>query len=214
MKFIKLFIFGGIILSVVVWVAVGWKKTNGYCHEAPVGLGCINLWEKTGKDVDQNDPCHKLLLCIRKSNLVCYYWGTDEYSTCEKDYEVKKLQAFIPVVMTVETTGGLCSEGRVCGSQVVIRGDGSVTYENQNKPAVMLVSDVQQLKKLVTKANIDQLKTKKFTGTCPTASDGQEIVYKFILNKNEESIDSCEYEIPQDNPLIQQVNLILEKAGK
>jgi hypothetical protein len=213
MKLTRIFFWTVIFALGLGLVAAGWKKTNGLCHEAPKYSGCINMWEQTGLIFrTKYDPCGSLLRCERQSNLKCEYGETEEYRSCRRDYESKKLNSeSVATVAVIETTGGLCPGGVVCGSKLVVRSDGSVTKDGIL--IIMLPDEIDQLQKRVTSENIRLLKEKKFTGTCPTAYDGQEVIYKFYPGNKEERIASCEYEISVNNPLIKQTELILQKSG-
>ncbi len=197
----------------IILVAGGWKKTNGFCHKAPRLSGCINMWEQEGMIYRQiYDPCSNLLQCGRQVNLRCDYGVTEEYKTCRENYEGRKIDTeSLSLIAIVEASGGLCPGGVVCGSKISVRNDGSVTTTEGK--LVMLPAEVLQLQEVMTIENLNKLKAQKFTGTCPSAYDGQEVVFKFYPGRGEEKIGSCEYAIPEDNPLMKQMELVMQKAG-
>lgn len=105
-------------------------------------------------------------------------------------------------LVTVTTRGGECMDGP-CGSTIVIERDGRI---HQTAPAVavigLLPSDVlSALDASVRAADFGVIRSRPFTGECPVAFDGQEIVYEFGAPRGVERIASCETEIDPDNPV-------------
>lgn len=116
-------------------------------------------------------------------------------------------------LIIVERSGGLCPDGRVCEDRITIYGNGEMTRSRTGETAAISSDEVRGLSSAITKKNIEELKRKKFSGLCPTAYDGMETVYIFVVEGKEERISSCEYEIPADNLLIGLVVKAVETAG-
>jgi hypothetical protein len=119
-----------------------------------------------------------------------------------------------PLVI-VETRGGECPNG-ACGTRIVIETDGRV---HASAPAPielrhLTVDMVEALGKEVGRADFARLRTKSFTGTCPTTYDGQETVYTFATTTGTERIASCEFVVDPANPLFAAVGAALVSAGR
>jgi hypothetical protein len=73
-----------------------------------------------------------------------------------------------------------------------------------------------ELAELEQQINTDfvALKSKKFTGECPTANDGDEATYTFYTKAGFEVIASCKVAIDQKSALFLTVEEIYEKYRK
>ena len=58
-------------------------------------------------------------------------------------------------------------------------------------------------------ADFEAIRSHPFRGECPTAFDGQEVIYTFATPSGPERISSCEVEIEPEDPLFAAVNGIL-----
>ena len=85
--------------------------------------------------------------------------------------------------------------------------DGSVLIDNNLK----IKTDLTKLTSLINTANFEEIRSKKFTGTCPTAYDGQEAIYTFYTLTETQTVSSCEFEIDNQSPLFSEINQILSK---
>lgn len=117
------------------------------------------------------------------------------------------------VMAMVERSGGLCPGNRACGDKITIYRDGKMTKAGTGEEVKMATEDAEKLRNAITKKNVEMLKLKKFTGLCPTAYDGMEVSYIFVVDGKEERISSCEYEISEASLLIGLVVQALQTAG-
>jgi len=62
-----------------------------------------------------------------------------------------------------------------------------------------------------TWANRAALKSHPFTGQCPIAFDGQELIFEFSVGTGTQRIASCEVDIDWGNPLFLAVGVALGK---
>jgi hypothetical protein len=113
-------------------------------------------------------------------------------------------------LVTVEAHGGMCLEGE-CRSFVAIEADGLVhqiePVEAEIHRATNEAIDVYRAALAIT--DFDLIRSRQFTGECPTAFDGQELIYTFATPAGPERISSCETEINPEDPLFTAVNGIL-----
>lgn len=142
-----------------------------------------------------------------------FFGITIMYYTPSKKEENKPNNAIsnnsLETLLTIDSRGGLCPYGE-CNSKIEIRENSSYTYKfGDGKEVVgeLLISDVNNLAKLIKKEDFVSIKSKKFTGTCPTAYDGQELIYTFFPSK--ETISSCTYAISGDSPLFKLIGSLL-----
>ena len=114
-------------------------------------------------------------------------------------------------LLTVTTRGGLCVDGP-CGSTIVIERDGRIhqvapqAADLGTLPAGLLGS----LEAAVKTTSFDAMRARKFTGECPTAYDGQEVIYEFGTPTGTERIASCETEIDPNQPVFAAVRAALQ----
>jgi hypothetical protein len=83
-------------------------------------------------------------------------------------------------LVTVTTRGGECVNGP-CGSTIVIERNGRV---HQTAPAsaelgALPANALTALDAAVRTTDFETVRHRKFTGECPTAFDGQEVIYEF-----------------------------------
>jgi hypothetical protein len=113
-------------------------------------------------------------------------------------------------LVTMTTRGGECPEG-MCGSAVVIERDGRV-HRNAPDPAELGTvppTVLATLDTLVRTADFDAIRARPFTGTCPMAYDGQEVVYEFGAPGGTQRVASCETEIDPNQPVFAAVTVAL-----
>lgn len=113
-------------------------------------------------------------------------------------------------LVTVETRGGLCADGP-CGTTIVIERDGRVHQAAKPPndlgtvpPAVLATLDAA-----IRITDYAALRSHAFTGQCPTAYDGQEIVFEFGAPSGGERIATCEVEVDFGSPLFRAVSTAL-----
>lgn len=105
-------------------------------------------------------------------------------------------------LLTVEARGGHCREGP-CESVLVIERDGRV---HRTKPQAEEVGrlepgQVAALEAAIRAADFERIQGRPFTGECPTAYDGQELVYEFSAGTGVQRVASCEIDIDAGDPL-------------
>jgi hypothetical protein len=113
-------------------------------------------------------------------------------------------------LLTVETRGGLCPEG-MCGSVVVIERDGRVHWAAKppNDLGTMPPAALAALDVAIRATDFAALKSHKFTGQCPTAFDGQEVIFEFGAPGGVQRISTCEVEVDYGSPLFVAVSAAL-----
>lgn len=113
-------------------------------------------------------------------------------------------------LVTVELRGGECVQGP-CGTTVVLDRDGSV--HSAAKPPNLLgtvpIEQVAAIDAAIRQTDFAALRGHPFTGQCPTAFDGQEIVYEFSAPSGPQRLASCEVEIDDGLPLFVAVSTAL-----
>jgi hypothetical protein len=117
-------------------------------------------------------------------------------------------------LVAVTTRGGECVNGP-CGSTIVIERDGRV-HQVAPQAADLGALPVEALGALdgaVKTTNFDAIRTRKFTGDCPTAYDGQEAIYEFGAPTGTERIASCETEIDPNQPVFAAVTAALRAVA-
>jgi len=117
-------------------------------------------------------------------------------------------------LVTVTTHGGECMDGP-CGSTIVIERDGRL---HQTAPAAAdlgaVPADVLSALDVAIKAtDFGVIRSRPFTGECPVAFDGQEVIYEFGAPTGVERIASCETEIDPDNPVFAATTAALAAAS-
>ncbi len=110
-------------------------------------------------------------------------------------------------LVTVEFHGGLCADGAECSSSTNLNSDGSVTGDAKppNVLGRMAPGVLARLQAAIAAADFDAIRSKPFTGTCPTAFDGQEAVFTFHLPSGDIRLGECEFELDQSSPLFDAV---------
>ena len=106
------------------------------------------------------------------------------------------------VLFTVATRGGHCRDGP-CGTTVVIDRDGRVHYAAKppNELGTLSPELLATLNAEIAATDWTELVSHRFNGECPTAYDGQEIVFEFATADGVQHIASCEVEVDYDSAL-------------
>jgi hypothetical protein len=114
------------------------------------------------------------------------------------------------VLMTVELRGGECPAG-ACGTTVTLDRDGRVhqAAKPPNDLGVVPAQPLAALETAIRATDFAALRGHRFTGECPTAFDGQEIVFEFATPGGTERIASCEVDIDFGSPLFVAVSTAL-----
>ena len=113
-------------------------------------------------------------------------------------------------LVTVEAHGGRCPEGE-CRRVFAIESDGLVHQLEPDEAEIHRVSDetIDVYRTALSITDFNALRSRPFTGDCPTAFDGMEIIYTFETPGGTERIASCEVEIDRQAPLFVAVDAIL-----
>ena len=111
----------------------------------------------------------------------------------------------VPLVgplVTVEMRGGMCPAG-ACDNSVILERDGRV-HAAAKPPNDLGRVDAQAMATLAAAIQATDwatLKAHPFTGQCPIAFDGQELIFEFSVGTGTQRIASCEVDIDWGNPL-------------
>ena len=105
-------------------------------------------------------------------------------------------------LVTVETRGGECFTAP-CGQVVVLDRNGRVhsAAKPPNELGTVPPEQVAAIDAAIRLTDFEALKSHPFTGECPVAFDGQEIVFEFSTPAGPERLASCEVEIDYGLPL-------------
>lgn len=132
-------------------------------------------------------------------------------AACSPDAVASLLPVASGPLLTVTTRGGECVNGP-CGSTIVIERDGRI---HQAAPAEVDLGTVppsalSALDTVVRTTTFDAIRVRQFTGECPTAFDGQEVIYEFGAPGGVERVASCETGIDPNHPLFAAVSRALQ----
>jgi len=114
-------------------------------------------------------------------------------------------------LVTITFHGGLCADGAECSSSTDLNSDGTVTGDAKppNVMGRMTPGVLAQLQAAIAAADFDAIRSRPFTGTCPTAFDGQEAVFTFHVPSGDVRLAECEFELDQSSPLFDAVGAAL-----
>jgi hypothetical protein len=131
---------------------------------------------------------------------------------------VSQVVAITPVynyLLKIEYRGGLCHYGE-CYAYIAIYKDGTVIHADQPNVETKSQLDsalIADLTTLIENANYAALRAVEFTGLCPTAVDGTEIIYTFYPHGKLEAISTCQFEIDFKQPLFSKLNELLPRIS-
>jgi hypothetical protein len=110
-------------------------------------------------------------------------------------------------LVTVQRHGGLCVAG-ACQSTMSIYENGSISYDYVGQEEVVgdggALSDdaLNELHELIAQTDFKAIKSVPFTDMCPTAYDGQEVIYVVTdADGVEQRLASCEVVIDPSLPV-------------
>ena len=105
-------------------------------------------------------------------------------------------------LVTVQMRGGMCPDG-ACDSSVTLERDGRVhsSAKPPNNLGVVPAAQMNTLAAAVAGTDFAALKARPFTGECPIAFDGQELVFEFATLTGTQTLASCQVEIDWGHPL-------------
>jgi hypothetical protein len=106
--------------------------------------------------------------------------------------------------------GGLCAPGTQCTSEMTIKRNGNYVDKSPQNPngditGTIAIEKMNILADIIEKTDFEEMRKAPFAGTCPTAFDGQQIVYTFFTSHGIEKIDSCKTQINENSPLFMQL---------
>jgi hypothetical protein len=113
-------------------------------------------------------------------------------------------------LVTVEATGGMCRAG-TCRSVIAIELDGRVHQTEPEESDIHQVTaeSIDVLQTAIDITDFEAIRSRPFLGTCPTAFDGQELVYTIATPHGAERIASCDVEVDPQAPLFVAIHAIL-----
>lgn len=109
----------------------------------------------------------------------------------------------LQAVATVEAQGGRCVYG-LCHVFVTLYSNGTfVSVVGPNEPVLHTVDEelMQSLTEAIEATDYEAIRSQPFTGICPVAYDGQELIYTFYQEAAVERLASCQYELDDELPL-------------
>jgi hypothetical protein len=113
-------------------------------------------------------------------------------------------------LVTVDMRGGMCPAG-ACDNSVILERDGRV-HAAAKPPNDLGQVDARAMATLtaaIQATDWASLKAHPFTGECPIAFDGQELIFEFTVGTGTQRIASCEVDIDWGNPLFVAVGVAL-----
>lgn len=111
------------------------------------------------------------------------------------------------MLLLIRAEGGHCINGG-CWSEQQINADGSFTVTDStgaNKHGTVDAATVAELTQQIAATDFEQVKAQPFTGTCPLAFDGQELIYTFQTLSGPQTIASCTVGIDENSSLFQTI---------
>jgi hypothetical protein len=110
-------------------------------------------------------------------------------------------------LMAVISRGGMCPAG-ACESAFIVERDGLVhlAAKPPNDIGQVLPDDLAALEQAIAAADYEEIRSHPFTGMCPTAVDGQELVFEFNAPAGIERIESCRVAVDYSDPLFKAVD--------
>lgn len=106
------------------------------------------------------------------------------------------------VLLTVSARGGLCPGG-TCETSIFVERDGRVhqAAKPPNDLGEVDPAALVALEQAIGATDFAELRSHPFTGQCPTAFDGQELIFEFGTPTAVERIATCEVEVDFGSPL-------------
>jgi len=113
-------------------------------------------------------------------------------------------------LLTVGFRGGHCRQGS-CDRTIAIDRDGSahVTDPEPQDLGAIPADLFQEIQEQLSLADFEALGSRPFTGECPIAFDGQELIYTFHGATGEIRLASCEVELDPTHPLFAAIEVAL-----
>jgi hypothetical protein len=113
-------------------------------------------------------------------------------------------------LLTLTMRGGLCPPG-ACETTYYVENDGWVhlAAKPPNELGYAGEQELADLQAAISAADFDEIRSHPFTGTCPTAFDGPEMVLEFATPTGTQQIASCEVAFDWNAPLFSAVAVAL-----
>jgi hypothetical protein len=113
-------------------------------------------------------------------------------------------------LLTLTMRGGHCMAG-TCEMGYYVDPDGLVhlAAKPPNELGFVGEQELADLHAAISAADFDEIRSHHFTGTCPTAYDGQEMVLEFATPAGAQQIASCEVAFDWSSPLLSAVAVAL-----
>jgi hypothetical protein len=103
----------------------------------------------------------------------------------------------------VELRGGECVAAATCDTVITLDADGRIhlAAKPPNDLGTTSPAQVQALETAIAAADFAALRKPAFSGTCPTAYDGQELIFTFTTANGSERLASCESTLDYSAPV-------------
>ena len=113
-------------------------------------------------------------------------------------------------LVTVQLRGGMCQAGP-CDQTVTLERDGRVhsAAKPPNDLGVVPADAMGKLNAAIQATDFAAIKSHPFTGECPIAFDGQELIFDFAVGAGTQQIASCTTDIDWGHPLFAAVGIAL-----
>jgi hypothetical protein len=118
------------------------------------------------------------------------------------------------LLASVEQRGGECPAG-ACDSTVYLDVDGRihVSAKPPNDVGIATPEQIGALRAAIAATDFGALRRPAFSGQCPTAYDGSELVFTFATTTGAERLASCESALDLSGPLFQALAAALGAAA-
>lgn len=116
---------------------------------------------------------------------------------------------------SVELHGGECVAAATCDTVITLDADGRI-HLAAKPPNALGQTDpakVQALQETIAATDFAALRKPAFSGSCPTAYDGQELVFEFTTAHGTERLASCESALDFNAPLFKALTAALGQAS-
>lgn len=113
-------------------------------------------------------------------------------------------------LLTVTARGGECVGGP-CDNSVILERDGTVhaAAKPPNELGHVPAQAMATLTAAVAATDFAAIRSHLFTGQCPVAFDGQELIFEFSVGGTTQRVASCEVDIDWGHPLFVAVGVAL-----
>jgi hypothetical protein len=115
---------------------------------------------------------------------------------------------------SVEARGGLCPAA-ICDQTLSLERDGRVhdSARPPNEVGTATAAQVRAVEAAIAATDFAALRQPAFSGLCPTAYDGQELIFEFATAAGTERLSSCEAALDDGDPLFRALAAALGGAS-